>query len=94
MRGAGGYQMYGVTPAPIYDPTRKVRYLTDEMCLFKPGDIVKFKSIDRDEYDATLELIEANRWEPTVRNCTFSLNDFNADIYGTNAKLTELLNGR
>lgn len=94
VRGAGGYQMYGVTPAPIYDPTRKVRYLTDEMCLFKPGDIVKFKAIGRDEYDATLESIEANRWEPTVRNCTFSLKDFNADIYGTNAKLTELLNGR
>ena len=94
VRGAGGYQMYGVTPAPIYDPTRKVRYLTDEMCLFKPGDIVKFKSITRDEYDATLEEIEANRWQPTTRECTFSLAGFNKDIYGTNAQLMELLNGR
>ena len=94
MRGAGGYQMYGITPAPIYDPTRKVRYLADDMCLFKPGDIVKFKAIGRDEYDARLEEIEANQWQPTIRECTFSLTDFNSDIYGTNAKLMELINGR
>ncbi|SES40725.1 carboxyltransferase domain-containing protein [Rhizobium sp. NFR03] len=94
VRGAGGYQMYGVTPAPIYDPTRTVRYLSDEMCLFKPGDIVKFKAITKDEYDATLEEIAANRWQPAVRDCSFNLTRFNSDIYGTNAKLMELLDGR
>jgi urea carboxylase len=91
VRGAGGYQMYGVTPAPIYDPERKVRYLTDEMCLFKPGDIVRFKAISRDQYDATLEEIATNTWQPTVRDAKFSLADFNKDIAGTNAKLMELL---
>ncbi|MBB3936952.1 5-oxoprolinase subunit B family protein [Aureimonas phyllosphaerae] len=94
VRGAGGYQMYGVTPAPIYDPTRQVNYLRDEMCLFKPGDIVKFKAIDRAEYDATLEAIEANTFAPTIRPCTFNLAEFNRDIAGTNAKLMELLDGR
>ena len=93
VRGAGGYQMYGVTPAPIYDPTRTVRYLSDEMCLFKPGDIVKFKAIGRDDYDATLEAIAANRWEPTIRDCTFNLTEFNRDIAGTNARLMGVLNG-
>ena len=83
-----------MTPAPIYDPSRKVRYLADEMCLFKPGDIVKFKAITRDEYDATLEAVEANTWQPTLRDCSFSLTGFNADMTGTNAKLMELLNGR
>lgn len=94
VRGAGGYQMYGVTPAPIYDPDRQVRYLSDEMCLFKPGDIVKFKAIGRDDYDATLEAIARNDWQPVVRECTFSLTEFNRDIPGTNARLMELLNGR
>ncbi|WP_182083999.1 carboxyltransferase domain-containing protein [Aureimonas sp. ME7] len=94
VRGAGGYQMYGVTPAPIYDPTRQVNYLRDEMCLFKPGDIVKFKAIDRDAYDATLEAIEANTFAPTISPCTFNLAEFNRDIAGTNAKLMELLDGR
>ncbi|WP_279483185.1 allophanate hydrolase subunit 1 [Aureimonas sp. SK2] len=94
VRGAGGYQMYGVTPAPIYDPTRKVNYLRDEMCLFRPGDIVKFKAIDRAEYDATLEAIEADTFAPTIRPCSFNLAAFNRDIPGTNAKLMELLDGR
>lgn len=94
VRGAGGYQMFGVTPMPIYDPTQKVSYLQDEMCLFKPGDIVKWKPISRDEYDAALEAVEENRFQPTIRDCSFSLADFNRDIDGTNAKLMGALHGR
>ncbi|WP_343079256.1 allophanate hydrolase subunit 1 [Ostreiculturibacter nitratireducens] len=94
VRGAGGYQMFGITPMPIYDPNQKVSYLTEEMCFFKPGDIVKWKPITRDEYDAALEEVERNTFEPVVRECTFSLTDFNRDIDGTNAKLMEVLHGR
>lgn len=94
VRGAGGYQMFGITPMPIYDPEQKVSYLTEEMCFFKPGDIVKWKPINRDEYDAALEEVERNAFEPVVRECSFSLTDFNRDIDGTNAKLMEVLHGR
>ena len=52
VRGAGGYQMFGITPMPIYDPKQKISYLRDFMILFNPGDIVKFRPIGRDEYDA------------------------------------------
>jgi len=31
---AGGYQMFGITPMPIYDPNQKISYLRDFMCLF------------------------------------------------------------
>ena len=94
VRGAGGYQMFGITPMPIYDPNQKVSYLTEEMCFFKPGDIVKWKPITRDEYDAALEEVERNTYQPVVRECSFSLTDFNRDIDGTNAKLMEVLHGR
>jgi urea carboxylase len=94
VRGAGGYQMFGITPMPIYDPNQEVSYLTDNMCLFRPGDIVKWKPIGRDEYDAALEAVAENRFEPLIRECTFSLADFNRDIDGTNAKLMEVLHGR
>lgn len=94
VRGAGGYQMFGITPMPIYDPNQKVSYLRDNMCLFRPGDIVKFKPIDRDAYDATLAAVEANTYEPVIRDCAFSLSDFNRDIDGTNAKLMEVLHDR
>lgn len=94
VRGAGGYQMFGVTPMPIYDPAQKVNYLTDEMCLFKPGDIVKWKPVTRDQYDAAIEAVEENRFEPVIRAASFSLTEFNKDMAGTNAKLMEALNGR
>lgn len=93
VRGAGGYQMFGITPMPIYDPAQKVSYLQDNMCLFKPGDIVKWKPIGRDEYDAALEEVEANRFTPRIHDCRFSLTDFNRDIDGTNARLMEVLYG-
>lgn len=94
VRGAGGYQMFGVTPMPIYDPNQEVSYLRDEMCLFRPGDIVKWKPINRDEYDRTIEAVDRNWYEPVIRPATFSLSEFNRDMTGTNAKLMEALNGR
>ena len=94
VRGAGGYQMFGVTPMPIYDPNQQVSYLQDEMCLFRPGDIVKWKPINRDQYDADIEAVNENKFLPTIREASFSLTDFNKDINGTNAKLMEVLHGR
>ena len=93
VRGAGGYQMFGITPMPIYDPKQEINYLRDFMIFFKPGDIVKFKPIDRDAYDAAVEEVEAGRFEPTVHDFTFSLEEFHGDIEGCNKKIGETLYG-
>ncbi len=91
VRGAGGYQMFGVTPMPIYDPNQEIPYLQDFMCLFKPGDIVKFKPINRDAYDQAVEDVDAGKFQPLMRDVSFSLGDFGADIDGYNSKLQEVL---
>jgi allophanate hydrolase subunit 1 len=91
VRGAGGYQMFGITPMPIYDPEQKVSYLQDFMVFFRPGDIVKWKPIGREEYDADIALVQEGKYEPRIRNVVFSLDDFNRDIDATNARLTEAL---
>ena len=91
VRGAGGYQMFGITPMPIYDPKQEISYLRDFMVFFNPGDIVKFKPIGRDQYDADVEAVEANRFEPLVREVTFSLDEFNADHDAYTAKILEAL---
>jgi allophanate hydrolase subunit 1 len=91
VRGAGGYQMFGITPMPIYDPKQEVSYLRDFMVFFKPGDIVKWKPIGREDYDTAVADVEAGRFAPLIRETRFSLTDFNADIDGTNAKLLEVL---
>ena len=91
VRGAGGYQMFGITPMPIYDPRQAVSYLKDFMVFFRPGDIVKWKPISREEYDAILKDVEANRFAPRQRDVVFDLAAYSADIDGTNAKLMEAL---
>ncbi len=64
------------------------------MCLFKPGDIVKWKPIDRTAYDQTVADVDAGRFVPRMADVTFSLAEFNKDIDGTNAKLEGVLYGR
>ena len=93
VRGAGGYQMFGITPMPIYDPVQQTSYLREFMCLFRPGDIVKWKPITRDEYDATVADVGAGRFAPLMRDVTFSLADFNRDIDAYNRTLDEVLHG-
>ena len=93
VRGAGGYQMFGITPMPIYDPKQEIGYLRDFMVFFRPGDIVKWKPIDRAQYDATVADVEAGKFAPRMQNVTFSLDEFHKDIDGTNRKLEGALNG-
>ena len=93
VRGAGGYQMFGITPMPIYDPTQTTSYLKDFMVFFRPGDIVKFKPVDRDGYDQAVEDVDKGRFSPPIREVTFDLREFQNDIDGTNAKLEGALHG-
>ena len=93
VRGAGGYQMFGITPMPIYDPKQEIGYLKEFMVFFRPGDIVKWKPIDRAAYDAAVADVEAGRFAPRMRDVTFSLDEFHKDIDGYNRKLEGVLNG-
>ena len=92
VRGAGGYQMFGITPVTIFDSSQKTSYLKDFMVFFKPGDIVKWKPINREEYDQILADVEAGNYQPKIRDVVFDLEAFNQDIDGTNAELLEALN--
>ena len=93
VRGAGGYQMFGITPMPIYDPKQEIGYLKEFMVFFRPGDIVKWKPIDRAAYDAAVADVEAGRFAPRMRDVTFSLDEFHRDIDGYNHKLEGVLTG-
>ena len=87
VRGAGGYQMFGITPMPIYDPKQEISYLKEFMIFFKPGDIVKFNPVTREEYDRDLEEVAAGRFYPGIRKVTFSLDAFQQDPTAYNAAL-------
>ena len=91
VRGAGGYQMFGMTPMPIFEPDGKVAYLREEMVLSRPGDIVKFRPIDVDEFKAIEADVAADRFEPKIRPVRFDLAEFERDIDAYNARLVEVL---
>lgn len=93
VRGAGGYQMFGITPVPIYDPKGEHAYIDETMCLFRPGDIVKFTTVDRATYEGVEADVAAGKYAPKMANVTFSLDEFNAGIDAYNAKLMGALNG-
>jgi urea carboxylase len=80
VRGAGGYQMFGITPVPIYDPAAGDVFFT-------AGDIVKFTPITREAYDALREDPGELRSAPV----TFSLAEFEPDPDAYNARLLEVL---
>ena len=93
VRGAGGYQMFGITPMPIFDPRQEISYLSDFMVFFKPGDIVQFRPIDRAAYDEHVARVETGRFEPRVCDFRFSLEDFHRDVDGYNTRIRETLHG-
>ncbi len=93
VQGGGGYQMFGITPVEIWDPTEQTPYFKGRKVFFKPGDIVKWKPIGREEYDRCRAEVEAGTYAPKiVGEFTFNLDDFNADIDGYNQKIMEALN--
>ena len=91
VRGAGGYQMFGITPVPIYDPRQELPDFKDFVCFFEPGDIVKFEPIDRERYDELREEAENGRSTIRQKPVTFNLEEFTADPDAYNERLLEVL---
>ncbi|WP_199053414.1 allophanate hydrolase subunit 1 [Aquitalea sp. ASV15] len=79
VEGAGGYQMFGITPAPIYDPQQSLPYLADSMVLFRPGDIVRFKPITQQQYAAAIQAVSAGSFQLDIFPVRFDLADFLAN---------------
>ncbi|MEU5096517.1 allophanate hydrolase subunit 1 [Streptomyces sp. NPDC020996] len=93
VRGAGGYQMFGVTPVPIFDPARRLPDFEDFMVFFRPGDIVKFRPIEEGEYERIKADVEAGTFRYRQSPVDFSLRDFLAGPDAYNATLLEALYG-
>lgn len=92
VRGAGGYQMFGITPVPIFDPQQRLADFADFMVFFRPGDIVKFRPIDEAEYTRIRGDVEAGTHRTRHVPVDFVLQDFLADPDAYNSSLVEALN--
>jgi urea carboxylase len=93
VRGAGGYQMFGVAAAPIFDPAQALGDFKEFMVLFRPGDIVKFKPVTEAEYNEIQTQISEGTFRYRQAPVTFELSKALADSEGFNEELMEALNG-
>ncbi|MDW6004895.1 5-oxoprolinase subunit B family protein [Vibrio mangrovi] len=91
VKGAGGYQMFGTTPVPIYDPQQSMPHLKDSIVFFRAGDIVKFRPIDRTEYGQITQAVAAGEYVLHTRSFRFDLQEYLADPESYKARIMEAL---
>lgn len=92
VRGAGGYQMFGIAAAPIFDPQQQGADFEDFMIFFRPGDIVKFAPVTESEYNEIQQQVEAGTFRFKQAPVTFDLERSLAEGPAYNQELLEALN--
>jgi len=91
VKGAGGYQLYGRTPVEVLDVEQELADFEDSMVLPNPGDILNFRQIDRDEYDAIRSEVEDGTYRYNMGTVDFRPEEFFADPQGYNERILEVL---
>ena len=93
VQGAGGYQMFGVTPVPIFDPLATHSHIDESMVFFRPGDIVKFRAISSHEYDAISADVRDGIFSLKTIPVEFDLREFEENSPNYNRALLDKLDG-
>jgi urea carboxylase len=91
VRGAGGYQMFGIAAAPIFDPAQSLADFEEFMVFFRPGDIVKFTPITEAEYGEIQRQVSEGTFRYRQAPVTFDLSKALADPERYNKELMEVL---
>lgn len=91
VEGAGGYQMLGILAGPIFDPNQKLPDFSESMVFFRPGDIVKYRSVDEAEYRKLRAEVEAGTFSYSRRIVEFDPALALADVETYAQSLTEAL---
>lgn len=82
----GGYQIFARTPVPIWDPQRRFPEFAHSICLFKPGDRIKFVPCSVEEFNAIEAEIAAGSYAYNVVGYQkFSVRQYNAWLAATDA---------
>ncbi|NKX86865.1 5-oxoprolinase subunit B family protein [Nocardia coubleae] len=93
VKGAGGYQMFGLTPLPIFDPAQEHSVFAESMVLFRPGDIVKFRPVEEAEFRELEAAVDRGEDVYRIVPVDFVLGDFLADPDGYTTRLAGVLDG-
>ncbi|WP_254546919.1 5-oxoprolinase subunit B family protein [Halomarina pelagica] len=91
VQGAGGYQLYGRTPIEVLDVDQRLPDFRDSMVFPNPGDILNYRRIDRETYDAIREEVEEGTYEYAIEEVEFTPEAFFEAPHEYNEELTEVL---
>jgi KipI family sensor histidine kinase inhibitor len=79
----GGYQIFARIPVPIWDPKRRFAAFEDSICLFRPGDRVKFVPVSVAEFEAVERQVADGSYEYNVVGYQkFSVSQYKAWVAG------------
>jgi len=86
----GGYQMLGIAAAPVFDKDQKLPDFKDSIEFFVQGDILRFRRIERDEYDSIRHRVEEGTFEYRKKDFRFTPEEIVEDP----EKFSEMAVGR
>tara|TARA_B100000767_G_scaffold148753_1_gene140078 strand:+ start:2337 stop:3617 length:1281 start_codon:yes stop_codon:yes gene_type:complete len=73
----GGYQIFGRTPVPIWDPEKRFSIFKDSVCLFRPGDRIKFDPCSYEEFESIeRKIIDGSYRYDVMEDHKFSIKDY------------------
>lgn len=73
----GGYQIFGRTPVPIWDPEKRFSIFKDSVCLFRPGDRIKFDPCSYEEFESIeKKIIDGSYRYNVMEDHKFSIKDY------------------
>jgi len=62
----GGYQIFGIIPVPIWDTKKSFPVFENNICLFQPGDRVKFVPTTYEEFDHVSKKVEDGTYDYNI----------------------------
>jgi urea carboxylase len=91
VRGAGGYQLLGMCPVPVIDPSGSLPDFKEEPFLHRAGDLHRYTPVDRAVYDEIRAQVDAKTYRYAMADVEFVPRDFYDDPSGTADRLMGLL---
>lgn len=72
----GGYSLIGYMPVPGYDPLQQLPDFVENPILVKPGDMVRYVSINRDEFDDIRQQVREHTYCFKITETEFDLKAY------------------
>jgi urea carboxylase len=75
VQGAGGYQLFGVAPAPIYEYEQRLPDFKESMVFPRQGDIFRYRAITMDEFETIRKQVDAGIFKYRTKEISFTPNE-------------------